>query len=211
LKTSATATTVLNKNIACIYNTHNKRNTNSRMTSWGYSSISHANQILQPNIVGGANPSNAHFTNPGPQYSSVVGGVTGFAGAGGSAAALAGNPGYKIVATQSGGERRGGHYKRSQSKKRGCTCRGKCWCRRQNKKRSCRCRGRCQCRRRRTMRGGTISPAVFSGGANLPYQQYMGNVPLSNNFSSGSSTPLPLNLIGTANPVPITAFPNCKA
>ena len=67
--------------------------------------------ILQPNISRGANPSGAHFANPGPQFSSIVGGVTGCGGAGGSAAALLGNPGYNVVAKQSGGKshRRGGY------------------------------------------------------------------------------------------------------
>ena len=152
--------------------------------SLGYSSISHANQILQPNIAGGANPSGGHFVDPGPQYSSLVGGVTGCGGAGSSAAALAGKPGYNIVAKQSGGKthRRGGYHKHGKSKKRRCTCRGKC-----------RRRGRCHCRRRRTMRGG--------------YHQYMTNVPASNNFRVGGS--LSPAMSGMANPAPITVFPNC--
>jgi len=197
------------------------------MSSLGFSPIHSANRVLQPNIAGGANPSGAHFVNPGPQFSSIVGGVTGCGGAGGSAAALAGNPGYNIEANQSGGRshRRGGQ-KRGQSNKRckcrgschcrkskkRCTCRGKCHCRKSNE-RSCKCRGKCHCKRsnKRTMRGGlnAFSPASFSGAANLPYHQYMGGVPSSNNFSVGSSTPLPLNLIGTATPGPITVVPNC--
>lgn len=180
------------------------------MSSLGFSSIPSANQILQPNIAGGANPSNAHFTNA---YGSMVGGVTGCGGAGGSAAALAGNPGYNIniEAKQSGGKshRRGGQ-KRGRSNKR-CKCRGSCHCRKSKKR--CTCRGKCHCRKskKRTMRGGlsAFSPASFSGAANLPYHQYMGGVPSSNNYSVGSSTPLPLNLIGTATPGPITVVPNC--
>ena len=193
----------------------NKRNKHRRMTSsLGHSPISHANQILQP-ISGGANPPNAHFTNA---YGSMVGGVTGCGGAGGSAAALAGNPGYNIVANQSGGKthRRGGS-KRSQRKKRRC--------RRKSNKRQ---RGggwigeylpnshteaivqggACRCKRSNKRQRGGFSPTPFSG-ATPPYQQYMSNIPASNNFSAGSSTPLPLNLMGTATPVPITAFPNC--
>ena len=65
----------------------------------GYSSVN-SNQVLQPNIaVGGANPSNAHFTN---SFGSIVGGVSGCGGAGGSAAALAAKPGYNIM--QKGGK-----------------------------------------------------------------------------------------------------------
>jgi hypothetical protein len=183
------------------------------MTSLGYSSLSSANQILQPNIAGGANPSGANFTNPGPQFSSIVGGVTGCGGAGGSAAALAGKPGYNIEATQSGGgyhphhpsHRRGGYKKRGQSNKRGqskkrCKCRGSCHCRKSKKR--CTCRGKCHCKRsnKRTMRGGmaALSPASFSGGANAPYHQFMGGQAASYNFGIGSRAPLPLDLIGTA-------------
>ena len=170
------------------------------MTSLGSSSISYANQILQPNFAGGANPSGAHFVNPGPQFSSIVGGVTGCGGAGGSAAALAGNPGYNIVAKQSGGKthRRGG-YKRGKSKKR-----GRCHCRR---------RGKCHCRKsNKRQRGGlgAFSPASFSG-ANPPYHQYMSNIPSSNNFGIGSSTPLPFNLIGTAPGIMMNIHNNCAA
>jgi hypothetical protein len=135
-----------------------------------------ANQILQPTIQGGANPSNSHFTNA---YGSIVGGVRGCAGAGGSAAALAGNPGYNIVTkSQSGGyaHRRGG-----KSKKRNCKCRGKCRCRRggKSKKRS---------GNKRSMRGGlsALSPSSFSGAANAPYQQFLSNQPVSFNFGLGS-------------------------
>lgn len=141
-----------------------------------------ANQILQPTIPGGANPSNAHFTN---QYGSIVGGVRGCAGAGGSAAALAGHPGYNIVPkSQSGGyaHRRGG-----KSKKRSCKCRGKCRCRRggKSKKRS----GNKRSGNKRSMRGGlsALSPGAFSGAANAPYQQFLSNQPVSFNFGLGSS------------------------
>ena len=220
-------------------NKRNKRNKRRRMTSsLGHSPISHANQILQSNIAGGANPPNAHFTNA---YGSMVGGVTGCGGAGGSAAALAGNPGYNIVANQSGGKmhRRGGS-KRSQRKKRRCRRKsnkrqrgggwdlntffaavqgGACRCKRSNKRQRgggwhselAPQGGACRCKRsNKRQRGGlgALAPTPFSG-ANPPYQQYMSNIPASNNFSAGSSTPLPLNLMGTATPVPITAFPNC--
>jgi hypothetical protein len=183
------------------------------MSALGYSSISHANQILQPNIAGGANPSGGHFVNPGPQYSSIVGGVSGCPGAGCSAAALARNPGYNIVAKQSGGDRtyrRGSYYKHGKSKRRRC--------RRQSKKRSCSCRGACHCKRsNKRQRGGrqrggglgAFSPASFSG-ANPPYHQYMGNIPSSNNFSVGAESLSPA-MSSMANPGPITVFPNCAA
>ena len=188
------------------------------MSSLGYSTVpgasagANANQILQPNIAGGATPSNAHFTN---QYGSMVGGVRGCAGAGGSAAALAGHPGYNIVPTnsQSGGDahRRGGKSKkrgnkRSGNKRSGNKRSGKCRCRRggKSKKRS----GNKRSGNKRNMRGGlgAFSPASFSG-ATPPYHQYMTNVPASNNFSVGGS--LSPAMSGMANPAPITVFPNC--
>ena len=191
------------------------------MSSLGHSPVpgagsgANANQILQPTIQGGANPSNSHFTN---QYGSIVGGVRGCAGAGGSAAALAGNPGYNIVPkSQSGGyaHRRGGKSKKRGNKRSGNKRSGnkrsgnkRSGNKRSGNKRSCKCRGRCHCRRRRTMRGGlgAFSPASFSG-ANPPYHQYMTNVPASNNFSVGGS--LSPAMSGMANPASITVFPNC--
>ena len=133
-------------------------------------------QILQPNISGGANPSNSHFTN----QSSIAGGVSGCGGAGGSAAALAGKAGYNIA--QRGGNKRSAH-KRSAHK-------------RSAHKRSAHKRSR------RNMRGGlsALSPTSFSGGANLPYHQYAGGQPLSFNFGIGSRTPLVNS--GLANPPP---------
>ena len=166
------------------------------MTSLGYSQVS--NQVLQPNIAGGANPSNSHFTN---QFSSKVGGVAGCGGAGGSAAALAGIPGYNVV-KQTGGKthRRGGYKKRTKKgKKAGKT---------HNKHaRSCRCCKRC---RKRSMRGGlsSLSPAPFSGAANLPHNQFMSNQPVSYNYGIGSANPLPLNQIGTATPGPMMDIHN---
>jgi len=169
------------------------------MSSLGHSSV-HApsNQILQPIIIGGANPPNAHFTNA---YGSIVGGITGCGGAGGSAAALAGNPGYNIVAKQHGGRthRRGGYKKRSQRKKHTCKCRGKCHCK--NKR-------RCQSKKRRcAMRGGmaSFSPASFSG-ANLPYHQYGSNTPNSPVFALGGA--LSPALSGMASPPPIDSVVN---
>jgi hypothetical protein len=165
------------------------------MTSLGYSSISAANRILQPKISGGANPSGGHFVNPGPQFSSIVGGVSGCGGAGGSAAALAGKSGYNLM-KQSGGKshRRGGYKKRGQSNKR-CKCRGKCHCRKSKK---------------RAMRGGmaSLSPAPFSGGVNAPHHQFMSGQPTSYNFGIGSRGQLPLNLIGTATPGPMMDIHN---
>jgi len=188
------------------------------MTSLGFSSIHSANRILQPNIAGGANPSGGHFNDPGPQFSSIVGGVSGCGGAGGSAAALAGKSGYNIEERQSGGgyhphhpsHRRGGYKKRGQSKKR-CKCRGSFHCRKSKKR--CTCRGKCHCKRsnKRTMRGGmaSLSPAPFSGGANAPYHQFMGGQPTSYNFGIGSRAPLPLNLIGTAPNHMMDVHNNC--
>ena len=156
------------------------------MAPLGHSPINASRQILQPNFDGGANPSGAHFVNPGPQFSSIVGGVSGCQGAGGSAAALAGRAGYNSVKQSGGNQHRRGGYKRSHKKHH---------TRRSNKRRHC----KKSSKRRRGMRGGlsAFSPASFSG-ANPPYHQYMGGVPSSNNFGIGSSTPLPFNLIGTA-------------
>ena len=190
------------------------------MSSLGHSSVhAHSNQILQPIIDGGANPPNAHFTNA---YGSIVGGITGCGGAGGSAAALAGNPGYNIVSTQHGGRthRRGGYKKR-------CKCHGKCHCRVSKR---CKCRGKCHCKgqsakrrgqskkrrgqskkrrgqsakrrsqsAKRRHRGGmaSFSPASFSG-PNPPYHQYGSNIPNSPVFALGGTlTPA---LSGMANP-----------
>lgn len=173
------------------------------MTSLGYSPVpgDNSNQVLQP--TGLANPSNSHFTDPIPQYSSIVGAVAGCGGAGGSAAALAGNgnPGYNVV-KQTGGRshRRGGSKKRHahKSHKKG----------KKTHKRS-RCR-RCCKRGKRSMRGGllSLSPAPFSGAANLPYNQFMGNQAVSYNYGIGSETPLPLDLVGTATPGPMMDIHN---
>lgn len=169
------------------------------MTSLGYSSVPGANQILQP--TGLANPSNSHFTDPYPQFSSKVGAVAGCVGSGGSASALNANPGYNMV-KQTGGRThvRGGYKKRHSKAKKSRKGKGK--------KRGCRCRGTCHCRRRtqkRSMRGGlsSFSPAPFSGGANAPYHQFTGGEPISFNYGIGSATPLPLDLIGTATPGPM--------
>jgi len=174
------------------------------MTTLGYSYVN-SNHILQPNLAGGANPSGAHFTDPGPQFSSIVGGVSGCGGAGGSAAALHANPGYNMEKMphhphhhQKGGSshRRGGH-KRSHRRKRS------------GHKRSGHRRKRSH--NKRGMRGGlaAFSPASFSGASNPPYHQFMGGQPISYNFAlGGSKTPLPPNLIGMANPPPMTDIHN---
>lgn len=159
-------------------------------------SSSSSSHVLQP-IIGGANPPNAHFTNA---FSSMVGGVTGCGGAGGSAAALAGNPGYNIV--MRGGKdssmRRGGSRRRSSSNRSSRSTSKRCKCR----SKRCKCR---ISRRSKRMRGG--NPAPFNGGANLPYQQYMGGQPNSPVFSVGSNAPL-LNS-GMANPPPISVHNRC--
>jgi hypothetical protein len=167
----------------------------------GYSSVhSQPQPILQPNSA--ANPSNAHVTN---MFGSMVGGVTGCGGAGGSAAALAGNPGYTNV-KQNGGEshRRGGYKKRHQSNKR-CKCRGKCHCkskRRHQSKKHRQSKKRHQSKRRYAMRGGmaSLSPASFSG-VNPPYQQYMSNLPNSPVYALGGE--LAPAQSGMASPPPI--------
>ena len=172
------------------------------MTTLGYSSLNNSNQILQPNIAGGANPSGGHFTDPVPQFSSIVGGVSGCGGAGGSAASLRANPGYNVEkmphhhhhqkggsSHRRGGKKRSGHKKRQSGKKRS------------NKRSGHKRSGN----KKRSMRGGlaTFSPASFSGASNLPYHQFTGGQPLSFNFGLGSTTALPPNLIGMASPPPM--------
>ena len=173
------------------------------MTSLGYSPVpgDNSNQVLQPTDL--ANPSNSHFTDPNPQYSSIVGAVAGCGGAGGSAAALAGNgnPGYNVVKQTGGKSHRRGGRRTKKGKKGGKTRKhGRSW----------RCRKCCKRYRRRSMRGGlsSLSPAPFSGAANLPYEQFMTNQPVSYNFGIGSPKPLPLNEIGTATPGPMMDIHN---
>lgn len=164
---------------------------------------SNSNQILQPNLAGGADPSGAHFTNA---YGSIVGGTTGCGSDGGSASSLAGNPGYnieKVAPYQKGGSshRRGG--KKRSSKKRS------------NKKRSSKKRSSHKKRshrrgHKRSMRGGlaAFSPSSFSGASNPPYHQFTGSQPLSFNFGLGSTTALPPDLIGMASPPPMSKIEN---
>jgi hypothetical protein len=153
--------------------------------------------ILRPNIAGGSNPSGAHFTNA---YSSIVGGVSGCGGPGGSAAALAGNPGYNIVKTGGGSSKRRRSHKRSLSK-RNKYDRKHWWMLKGGSKRSGSKRSGSK-RSKRSKRGGlsAMSPAPFSGGANAPYNQFTGGAPISFNYAvGGSRTPLPLAQIGLAN------------
>ena len=190
----------------------------------GYSSVN-SNMILQPNIaVSGANPSNAHFTN---SLGSIVGGTTGCGGPGGSAAALAGEPGYNIV--QKGGSSKRRSHKRSLSKrekydrkhwwmlkggKRGSKRSGskrsgskrsgskRSGSKRGSKRSGGSKRGGKRSGSKRSKRGGlsAMSPAPFSGGANESYNQFTGGAPLSFNYAiGGSRTPLPLAQIGLAN------------
>jgi hypothetical protein len=188
------------------------------MTTLGYSSVN-SNQILQPNIAGGANPSNSHFTDPGPQFSSIVGGVSGCGGAGGSAAALRANPGYNVEKMhhhhhQKGGSsshRRGG-YKRSGHKRSGHKRSGhkRSGHKKRHQKRSNKKRSNKKRQNKRSMRGGlaAFSPASFSGASNLPYHQFTGGQPLSFNFGLGSTTALPTDLIGMASPPPMMKIEN---
>lgn len=167
------------------------------MTSLGYSRYS----VLKPTNY--ANPSNSHFTDPSPQFSSIVGATTGCGGAGGSAAELNGNPGYNTI-KQSGGRTKRRGNKRSKSHNKRSKHNGK-------HTRGCRCR-RCCKRGKRSMRGGmsSLSPSSFSGAANPPYHQFMGSAqPASFNYAVGSATPLPLNLIGTAPGLRMDIHNNC--
>jgi hypothetical protein len=193
--------------------THNIYN----MTTLGYSSVN-SNQILQPNIAGGANPSGGHFTDPVPQFSSIVGGVSGCGGPGGSAASLRANPGYNVEKMpqhhhhQKGGSshRRGG--KKRQSSKKRSHRRKRSGHKRSGHKRSGHKRSghKRSGNKKRSMRGGlaTFSPASFSGASNLPYHQFTGGQPLSFNFGLGSTTALPPNLIGMASPPPMMDIHN---
>ena len=173
----------------------------------GHSLVSN-NQILQPNLAG-ANPSNSHFTDPGPQFSSIVGGVSGCGGAGGSAAALAGNgnPGYNMerMIHQKGGDshRRGGN-KRS-NKKRSSNKRSDN--KRSGNKRSGNKRSG---NKRRTKRGGlsALSPTPFSGAANAPYHQFMGNQPVSYVYGLGVDAPIPPSDSWMASPPPMNNIHN---
>jgi hypothetical protein len=179
--------------------------------SLGYSLVHRNNQVLQPNLAGGANPSGAHLADPIPQFSSKMETLSGCGGAGGSAAALAGNPGYNVV--QSGGRshRRGGN-KRSSHKRSGHkrSSHKRSSHKRSGHKRSGHKRRQIGCKRRRSMRGGlnALSPSSFSDAANLPYSQF-GNQPMSFGYGLGSATALPPNLIGMASPPPMMIRNSC--
>lgn len=188
----------------------------------GHSLVTGNNQILQPNLAG-ANPSNSHFTDPGPQFSSIVGGVSGCGGAGGSAAALAGNgnPGYNMerMIHQKGGDshRRGGNNrsnKRSGNKKRSNKRSGnkRSSNRRSGNKRSGnkRSSNKRSDNKRRTKRGGlsALSPTPFSGAANAPYHQFMGNQPVSYVYGLGVDAPIPPSDSWMASPPPMNNIHN---
>jgi hypothetical protein len=171
--------------------------------SLGYSLVSASDPVLQPNLAGGANPSGAHFTNP---FSSIEGATSG-CGGGGS------NPAYNVV-MKGGGTMRRLKRKSKRSRNPYCRCRGgKCKCK---SRRRCMCKGRCHCAksrhgRRRSLRGGSsaapLSAAPFTGGANAPYQQYMGGTPNSPVFSVGGS----ISNSAMANPPPIQTSNACSA
>jgi len=177
--------------------------------SLGYSLVSGSDQVLQPNLTGGANPSGAHFTNP---FSSIEGAASG-CGGGGS------NPAYNVVMKGGGTMRRAGGMKRKSKRSRNpyCRCRGKCHC--TKRVRYCRCRGKCHCKSKRSSRAGrsrrggssaaplSASAALFTGGANAPYQQYMGGTPHSPVFSVGGS----ISNSALANPPPIQTSNACSA
>ena len=162
------------------------------------SSLSNSsNQIIQP-TAGGANASGAHFTNA---FGSMVGGVSGCAGAGNSPAALAAKPGYNWVKMhhQKGGvgvHRRGGN-KRSHKRSN----------KRSGHKRSNKRSNKRSAHKKRGMRGGlsALSPTSFSGAANLPYHQFTGGAPFSFTYDTVGPALSPANSglasphIGTAN------------
>ena len=178
------------------------------MTSLGYSSVPGVNQVLQSNIAGGANPSNSHFTDPYPQFSSKVGAVAGCVGSGGSASALNANPGYTME-KQTGGKHGPGPHVRGGYKKRHSNAKQ---AKKSKAKKSKKAKTRKHAHRKRSMRGGlsSLSPAPFSGGANAPYHQFTGGEPVSFNYSiGGSAAPLPLNEIGTAPNRMINIRNNC--
>lgn len=170
------------------------------------SSLSHSsNQILQP-IAGGANASGAHFTNA---FGSMVGGVSGCAGAGNSPAALAAKPGYnwvKIHHQKGAGvgamtHRRGGKRSVKSAHKRSGHKRGG------NKRSHKRSGHKRSAHKKRGMRGGlsALSPSSFSGAANPPYHQFTGGEPLSFTYDTVGPALSPANSglasphIGTAN------------
>ena len=181
------------------------------MSSLGYSLVAENNQVLQPNLPGGANPSGAVFTDPIPQFSSKVEAAAGCGGAGGSAASLAGNPGYNVEKKQMGGNvhRRGGKRSARKSHKRSAHKSHKRSAHKSHKRSAHKSHKR-SAHKRRSMRGGlsALAPSSFSGAANLPYHQFTGNQPLSFNYGLGSSAPLPPADSGLANPPPLMNIQN---
>jgi len=181
------------------------------MSSLGYSS----NRILQP-IAGGANASGAHFTNA---FGSMIGGVSGCAGAGNSPAALAAKPGYNWEKTynhQKGGVGRAGVHRRGGNKrshkrsghKRSNKRSGHKRSNKRSNKRSHKRSNKRSGHKKRGMRGGlsALSPTSFSGAANLPYNQF-GNQPLS--FTYGLGGNLSAANSGEANPPPMNIHSAC--
>ena len=164
--------------------------------SLGYSLVAASDPVLQPNLAGGANPSGAHFTNP---FYSIEGAASG-CGGGGS------NPAYNVVMKGGGTMLRLKRSRSSYCRCRGVKCKCKCKCksRRGSKNKSRRGRGR-------SRRGGSsaapLSAAPFTGGANAPYQQYMGGTPNSPVFSVGGS----ISNSAMANPPPIKPGNACSA
>ena len=170
--------------------------------SLGYSLVSASDPVLQPNLSGGANPSGAHFTNP---FSSIEGAASG-CGGGGS------NPAYNVV-MKGGGTMRRLKRKSKRSRSSYCRCRGvkcKCKCKCKSKSRHG-SKNKSRRGRGRSLRGGSsaapLSAAPFTGGANAPYQQYMGGTPNSPVFSVGGS----ISNSAMANPPPIQTSNACSA
>lgn len=143
----------------------------------GYTNVNDRSSALIP--TGLANASNSHFTDPVPQFSSIVGAVSGCGGSPNSAAALAQRGVYNM-------QQIGGSWRKGGSRKmRGCYG-----------------------GRRKSRKGGKRSRRSMKKQRGGGYHQYLGNVPLSANFSTGGVKLTP-QMSGLASPPPITPFNNC--
>ena len=196
------------------------------MSTLGHSLVSN-NQILQS--AGLADPSGAHLADPYPQFSSIVGGVSGCSGAGGSAAALAGKAGDNTVAVRQHGGKNGPHRRggnKRSANKRSANKRGgnkRSANKRSANKRSVKRGGNKHIVKRiikrsankrsankRSMRGGlsALSSTPFSGAANAPYHQVMGNQPASYVYGLGVDAPIPPSDSWMASPPPMNNIHN---
>ena len=204
----------------------------------GYSSVNSNMILQPNIAVSGANPSNAHFTHSFGSIVGGVSGCGGAGGSAAALAAKPGynimqkggkggvtgnGSGYNLrqQAPQTGGKN--GAHRRGGSKRNKRTKRSNKGGSNKRNKRSKRggvdpnisgydlkVKWGSNKRNKRSKRGGlsAMSPASFSGAANAPYHQFTGGQPLSFNYGMGSRTPLPLNLIGVANPPPMMDIRN---